>query len=419
MLISSVMAGVCNRRTVNPYIWINILLAVVYAVFAVTVHIKSYPDTTTYIDAWSVIKTFTPDTLRTPVYPMIIGPLVSAFGFGVASVIVVLIQWVVFCLTLLPFRRICEYFISNKYLSVFCYLLYGLYLPTFFYNSSLITESLSYSLSVVLIYFVLKYRLHSNNRLLCVICCIMLLTIFLRPAMLFVLIVISVYGLYRYIVLKEVQYKRLLAATALCGLLALSYSFAMYQNYGCFTFSRVSVFNDFISLRNDNIVSINDIAAYDDEIREYMIDSNVNELDSLTNKFGEERIYKNMSKITGEHRLELLMLVKNHFISSLNCKVIALGYNAKADIINIFLPSFWLLYLVLIVFSVIVCLSRLMRKMLADYILLIMMLLGLILVVLYGAYAEYDRLIYPCSWALYLMGFILIDKFIYHYAKKG
>lgn len=413
------MAGVCNRRTANPYLWINILLAVLYAVFAVTVHIKSYPDTATYIEAWSVIKTFTPDTLRTPVYPMIIGPLVSAFGFEVASVIVALLQWIVFCLTLLPFRRICEYFISNKYLRVFCYLLYGLYLPTFFYNSSLITESLSYSLSVVLIYFVLKYRLHSNNRLLCVICCIMLLTIFLRPAMLFVLIVISVYGLYRYIVLKEVQYKRLLAATALCGLLALSYSFAMYQNYGCFTFSRVSVFNDFISLRNDNIITINDIAAYDDEIREYMIDSNVNELDSLTNKFGEERIYKIMSKITGEHRLELLMLVKNHFISSLNCKVIALGYNAKADIINIFLPSLWLLYAILIIFSVCVCFARMMKNMLADYILLIMMPLGLILVVIYGAYAEYDRLIYPCSWALYLMGFILIDKFIYHYAKKG
>lgn len=413
------MAGVCNRRTVNPYIWINILLAVVYAVFAVTVHIKSYPDTTTYIDAWSVIKTFTPDTLRTPVYPMIIGPLVSAFGFEVASVIVVLIQWVVFCLTLLPFRRICDYFISNRYTRLFCYLLYGLYLPTFFYNSSLITESLSYSLSVVLIYFVLKYRLHSNNRLLCVICCIMLLTIFLRPAMLFVLIVISVYGLYRYIVLKEVQYKKLLAATALCGLLALSYSFAMYQNYGCFTFSRVSVFNDFISLRNDNIITINDIAAYDDEIREYMIDSNVNEFDLLTNKNGDERIYNIMTQVTSEHRFDLLKLAGTHFINSLNYKVIALGYNAKADIINIFLPSLWLLYAILIIFSVCVCFARMMKNMLADYILLIMMPLGLILVVLYGAYAEYDRLIYPCSWALYLMGFILIDKFIYHYAKKG
>lgn len=142
MLISSVMAGVCNRRTVNPYIWINILLAVVYAFFAVTVHIKSYPDTATYIEAWSVIKTFTPDILRTPVYPMIIGPLVSAFGYEVASVIVALLQWIVFCLTLLPFRRICEYFISNRYVCLLSYLFYALYVPTLLYNNRLLTESL-------------------------------------------------------------------------------------------------------------------------------------------------------------------------------------------------------------------------------------------------------------------------------------
>lgn len=410
------MAGVCNRRTVNPYIWINILLAVVYAVFAVTIHIKSYPDTATYIDAWSVIKTFTPDTLRTPVYPMIIGPLVSACGYEVASVIVVLIQWIVFCFTLLPFRRICDYFISNRYVCLLSYLFYALYFPTLLYNNRLLTESLSFSFSVLLIYFVLKYRLHSNNRLLCIISCIMLLTIFLHPAMLFVLIVIPVYGLYRYIVLKEVQYKKLLVATALCGLMALSYSVMMYKNHGYFAYTKVSVFNDFNSLLKGNVVSINDIAAEDDEVSDYITSHDVSELDSLYNKFGGERIYKIMRDITCEHHVDLLMLAGSHFICTLKYDVC---HNSISDVMSYFVPPLWLLYTILLIFAVWLFVARLNRNIFADSLLLIMMPLGLILVALYAAYAEYDRLIYPCSWALYLMGFILIDKFIYHYAKKG
>ena len=73
---------------------------------------------------------------------MIIGPLVSAFGYEVASVIVALLQWIVFCLTLLPFRRICEYFISNRYVCLLSYLFYALYVPTLLYNNRLLTESL-------------------------------------------------------------------------------------------------------------------------------------------------------------------------------------------------------------------------------------------------------------------------------------
>ena len=410
------MAGVCNRRTVNPYIWINILLAVVYAVFAVTVHIKSYPDTTTYIDAWSVIKTFTPDTLRTPVYPMIIGPLVSAFGFGVASVIVVLIQWIVFCLTLLPFRRICEYFISNRYVCLLSYLFYGLYVPTLLYNNRLLTESLSFSFSVLLLYFVLKYRRHGNTRGLYIISCIILLTIFLRPAMLFLLIAMLAYSVYQYMALKETKYRRLCITTVICGLLALSYPFMMYKNYGYFAYTKVSVFNDFNSLLKENIVSINDIAAEDDEIKDYIISHDVSDLDSLYNKFGDERIYKTMRDIVSEHRVELLMLAGCHFVCTLKYDVC---HNSVSDIMSYFVPPIWLLYTILLIFTVWVFVAPLKKKILADSLLLIMMPLGLILVVLYGAYAEYDRLIYPCSWALYLMGFILIDKFICHYAKKG
>ena len=409
------MARVCNRN-IGLYTWINIILAFVYVLFVINTNIKSYPDTATYIDAWSVIKTFTPDTLRTPVYPMIIGPLVSACGYEVASVIVVLIQWIVFCLTLLPFRRICDYFISNRYIRLFCYLLYGLYFPTLLYNNRLLTESLSFSFSVLLIYFVLKYRLHSNNRLLCIISCIMLLTIFLHPAMLFVLIVIPMYGLYRYIAIKEVQYKKLLIATALCGLMALSYSVMMYKNHGYFAYTQVTVFNEFNSLLKGNVVSINDIAAEDDEVSDYITSHNVSELDSLYNKFGNERIYKIMRDITCEHYVELLMLAGSHFICTLKYDVC---HNSISDVMSYFVPPLWLLYTILLIFTVWLFVARLNRNIFADSLLLIMMPLGLILVVIYGACAEYDRLIYPCSWALYLMGFILIDKFIYRYAKKG
>ncbi|MGM9851538.1 MAG: hypothetical protein ACI306_05280 [Muribaculaceae bacterium] len=244
----------------------------------------------------------------------------------------------------------------------------------------------------------------------------MLLTIFLHPAMLFVLIVIPVYGLYRYIVLKEVQYKKLLVATALCGLMALSYSVMMYKNHGYFAYTKVSVFNDFNSLLKGNVVSINDIAAEDDEVSDYITSHDVSELDSLYNKFGGERIYKIMRDITCEHHVDLLMLAGSHFICTLKYDVC---HNSISDVMSYFVPPLWLLYTILLIFAVWLFVARLNRNIFADSLLLIMMPLGLILVALYAAYAEYDRLIYPCSWALYLMGFILIDKFIYHYAKKG
>lgn len=154
-----------------------------------------YPDTETYYDAWNVIKSGSIDVVRTPVYPTFIGLIRELFPTCYWFIIIFL-QHLLFISSIRPFYLIAKIVSQNKITAYWTSMTYVL-LPLFSSWANLeLTEAICVSFAVWTTYFVICLYKYTSFIIFAKLTFFLLLLLFLRPAMLFYLMVIVAVVLY-------------------------------------------------------------------------------------------------------------------------------------------------------------------------------------------------------------------------------
>ena len=135
------------------YIYILSFLLCIYLTYVFKVDITF--DTPTYINAWSSILEGHIDKWRTPTYPVFLGLMRIICGEQYLCYVVVL-QHLVFLVSIRYFYLLMQYSITNIKISFFLTLLYAVYPCVATYNCCIETSTFAVTGSVFLLYSILK-----------------------------------------------------------------------------------------------------------------------------------------------------------------------------------------------------------------------------------------------------------------------
>ena len=144
-------------------------------------------DTWTYLETWGNYDIFRPSTFvdiyRTPVYPLFLG--ITTLNQQLPMATVVLVQWIVFIASIPFFKRLSFMLVRRKSITFWMTLFYATFWGSIEVNYCLMTESLSQSLIVMFVYFMVRSLLRPGAKsIYCSALCLLIL-VFLRPAMLY------------------------------------------------------------------------------------------------------------------------------------------------------------------------------------------------------------------------------------------
>lgn len=194
------------------------------------VDIKFYPDTISYIEAGDRILNGLPDLWRTPVYPLVITLIRGMFGPDVWPYAIIVLQFVVFVSSAVFLENTAARFISQPRTVFWIVAVYLLYPGTIYYCVALLTESFAISGTTILIWCLLRSFPDSPKCSDMVIASvILLLLLFLRPAFLYLIPVVSVY--YVLIAIKFRKSALSSLVTAAAGIIVVVSLFAVYKNW--------------------------------------------------------------------------------------------------------------------------------------------------------------------------------------------
>ena len=229
-----------------------------------------YPDSASYFNAWKDLMSGELPGSRTPVYPVFLGLVQSVFSGKAVLWAVVILQTLVFACSIHCFYRLASSLVDSERWAFYLTLFYALFPGINSWNLALLTESLSVSMMVFMLYSAMRVVQDKSLRWVLVLVLWVLLLTFIRPSFLYVLPVVGVMAL---VMMRQKGYRRL-AAWALAGMVAvgallLSYCWLFNQQHGIFSPSRVGVVNQYFIARQYGIMDPK--AINDKDFREYMI----------------------------------------------------------------------------------------------------------------------------------------------------
>lgn len=250
---NNVRAAASQCEAVCRPLLLIILLSILEQIFFLLIgagHIWCI-DTPSYMAAWdNAISIGTPDTTRTPVYPVFLG--LSRYLFGIyANYVVVSIQIIIFTLSILIFYKISLKIFGRHRFILWLIAFYALYPGINMYNLKMLTESFSISLVVFFIYAIINLYESPNLVNSLITLCLILLSIFLRPSMLYLLPAILIIAIVWFINKKRQQSLSLIVISLICCASMLGYMADIKRQTGYLALTTVSTFNDlFTALEN-------------------------------------------------------------------------------------------------------------------------------------------------------------------------
>lgn len=215
------------------------------------------PDTPSYFSAGKVFLDGGIDPLRTPIYS-----LICIFGEAIYPnqpyFIIFLMQLAVFYISLYYFYRLCNNYLSQKYITFFVSLIYAFAPHYILWTKTILTESLAISITIILCYIVLMSYKTSKIKYSFISFLLLTTLLFLRPIFIFIVPILLLLWLYLFI--KERKY---IAYTL--NILSVLITFALYfgycksyeKQYGIFGTSNVSTINQYRILRNHSLADPN------------------------------------------------------------------------------------------------------------------------------------------------------------------
>lgn len=385
-------------------------------------------DSISYFSASDVILSGNVDIVRTPVYPAIIGFFRLLCGDTFMFPYLFFFQYIVFLFSAVLLSRIALRFINNLRAAFWTTAIY-LLLPSYIsFNLALLTESLSISLMIFLVWFVTRQYPNPPSILDNIfVGLVLILMIFLRPIFLYLLPVLLFY----YILLLIRFRKNFIASFAVffvgilftCGCLKI-YKDKIHSEYGISTITNISILNN--TFTSIEAVGLHPELTKDAELRDLLTELKNNEnlssdqkicrlLEYADNHWSEYEEYVNNSlRISPASTLKLISmriideLPRNHMIP------------------NYYLPSyifvdyllFFSQYYVIIVWYIIICIRQVIRTRSIPYLSILFIMLTLCLTVssAIGAMSEWGRLTFPTFILFVIITVKLIS--LYHLRKS-
>jgi hypothetical protein len=208
-------------------------------------------DTATYVNYRGNLLNGVVDPRRTPVYPYFI-KLVSLFGPAQVMDNVVIVQCILSLLSIVVFYKPCQLILKSRSVIIAATLFYGLLLPVINFDKIVITESLSVVFIVGLIYLLISYLHRPQQMQTLLITLMVLLCIMLRPAFIYLLPLITLFWLLRWLMVKAERKFCLWGLGSLAAVLLLIIGYGQLNKKGS-GFNGISI----ISINNQMAVIIN------------------------------------------------------------------------------------------------------------------------------------------------------------------
>lgn len=216
-------------------------------------------DTETYFSAGSLIANGQIDSLRTPLYPLILNVFKWLFNIGITlKVTVIILQYFLFCISIFCFYRLTEYFIKSNYVVFFLVLIYACHPATLVWQKILITESLALSGIVFFLYFIIQFIGTKKLIYTFLINLFLFLLIILRPGFLFLIPIVLIFWLY-FVIKWEKTGLIGMGWNVLIIILMIGYAATFQKQYGVFTMSTVSDVNQYMILRDAELLDTGNI----------------------------------------------------------------------------------------------------------------------------------------------------------------
>lgn len=201
-------------------------------------------DTPSYMAAWEKIKYGQIDVFRTPVYPIFIGFFKTLMGNEWCVAGIIAAQVIIFGISIVALNGISQRLFSRDSVSTFVVGFYALWPGINMYCLKLLTESLTMSIMVFLLYSCCKLYESPVAKWFALSTLWLLLLLFLKPLMLYMVVVIPVVGISWYLSRHRRSAAYLLVGWCLCCMALGGYSSAINKQLGIPVISIVSVFNE-------------------------------------------------------------------------------------------------------------------------------------------------------------------------------
>jgi len=427
-----------NNETRFPHL--ILLIAILSSTCQIFLFTKGiFYDTASYVSAWDRIISGHLDILRTPVYPIILGLTKSVLGQEIMPAFISLLQNVIFVVASIYFYKLMVKVTQRKKWAQTITIVFILYQWISPYTNVLLTESLSLSGGIFMLYF--AYKMYENPSIKDSITFAFwtLFLIFLRPSFIYLLPV----SLLSWVLLAFKKKKKSaimgISASLICLLCVFSYMFLFQKEYGIFHLSSVSAVNQYTIARHNGIIEADNVEnekmivsidsckkKYYEPAEEYDVVCNVyyGEAIKLISNYGLKEV-DNIVKYSSRKHIGKIIndIAKRYFESSFkSIKFVFFRENrshASYDFFILMVETLGFaihLHTVyfLIFLSTFIILFYLITKKRIPWFFSFLYMLGTsnIIVMLIGAPNEFGRLIYP-SLAIYLMMITLLLERIY------
>lgn len=405
--------------------YLNIILTVGAIISVLMIILKGvwiFPDSSSYIRAWDLYSNFEIDSLRTPVYPIFLGVIKTIFGSNLFQIVAIIIQHIVFLCSVAFLYKMAKWFIHSEKIVFILTLLYTI-VPAFIicWNNAILTESFAISGMVFLMYVTISMLKEFSFTKLFLHTALLLIMIFLRPALVYILPVFAVSWLYFIFVKKERKLGfAALSSVVIVSLCLLSYMKVFENRFGIFASSIVNVNNQLFIARQYGLLDPDEIS--DKQLKEAVIQSYKDNGEYIREHSKMKIVYKDIwpfdikaknEAINKSYKAHPLKVAKKSIVRLLLASDWSMtGYsdhfvNGPSEINRLFDWGFKLKHLFFMLFIYgFILIYVLIKKNTFPFFSILFFMLGVsnIIVAVVGAQAEWSRLILP-SMPLYLIMF--------------
>ena len=385
------------------YIYILSILFCIYLTYIFKVDITF--DTPTYVNAWSTLLEGYVDKWRTPSYPIFLGIMNTIFGDNYLY-FVVLVQHLVFLVSVRYFYLLMRNTISNEKLSFFITLFYALYPCVATYNCVIGTSTFVVTGSVFLLYSILSLYKSNNKRFGLYAFFWLFFLIFLRPAVVY-LLPVTIVG-WCIVALTRKKFFDASVVFGITGSIVVSiclivYMFMFKSCYGVFTPSGIGLINQYTVAKAANVIDFNttgeEIGFYQEAEKyinimgmEAFSDSLKQSIDCNKGKYI-KRLWQNVRKASED----------NLFEPSYQIGILGV-------VSNLFGLPIKIIYYLFLIYTAWLLQWMVRKKKIAFFpVLLIMIGVSNYIVIILGSPGEYGRLSLPAIPAYLLMLGQLLD----------
>lgn len=239
------------------FIILIVVSATIVSTFSLIKHgVLTTADSESYINAFNVYYSGGIDKFRTPIYPIFIGIIRYVFGQQYYTLAIIIIQHLLFIISLPFFFILSERILRSTLLSIILSVALVFAVEFANWNNYIMTESLSTSLFILLL-FSLFTLIESPSVLKfcsCLICSVIVLL--LRPAFIYLIPAFALFFIILILCKKEKKASAFycLAVSSSLIIVTTAYFIAFHSLYGVYAFSNVSTVNKYYTLRQNGLI---------------------------------------------------------------------------------------------------------------------------------------------------------------------